>query len=52
MKKTVVLSIVSAVCLLAAPEKAALKIGFIPLTDCAPIVIAKEKGFLQNTVLM
>ncbi len=31
--------------LLAAPEKTKLKIGFIALTDCAPIVIAKEKGF-------
>lgn len=27
------------------PEKSALKLGFIPLTDCAPLVIAKEKGF-------
>jgi len=26
-------------------EKTALKLGFIPLTDCAPLVIAKEKGF-------
>ena len=33
--------------LLATPEKTKLKIGFIALTDCAPIVIAKEKGFLQ-----
>ena len=31
--------------LLAAPEKTKLKIGFIVLTDCAPLVIAKEKGF-------
>ena len=31
--------------LLAAPEKTKLKIGFIALTDCAPLVIAKEKGF-------
>lgn len=28
-----------------APEKAAVKIGFIPLTDCASVVIAAEKGF-------
>lgn len=48
MKKAVVLSVVSAAFLLAAPEKAALKIGFIPLTDCAPIVIAKEKGFFAK----
>ncbi|MBP6714067.1 MAG: ABC transporter substrate-binding protein [Aliarcobacter sp.] len=31
--------------LLAAPEKTKLKIGFIALTDCAPLVVAKEKGF-------
>ena len=30
--------------LLAAPEKTKLKIGFIALTDCAPLVIAKEGG--------
>ncbi|MFA6788344.1 MAG: CmpA/NrtA family ABC transporter substrate-binding protein [Arcobacteraceae bacterium] len=34
--------------LLAAPEKTKLKIGFIALTDCAPIVIAKEKGFFKK----
>ncbi len=28
-----------------APEKTELKIGFIPLTDCAPVVIAALKGF-------
>lgn len=33
--------------LLATPEKTKLKIGFIALTDCAPLVIAKEKVFLQ-----
>lgn len=33
---------------LAAIEKADLKIGFIPLTDCAPIIIAKEKGFFSK----
>lgn len=26
-------------------EKVNLEIGFIPLTDCAPLVVAKEKGF-------
>jgi nitrate/nitrite transport system substrate-binding protein len=26
-------------------EKDALKLGFIKLTDCAPIIIAKEKGY-------
>jgi nitrate/nitrite transport system ATP-binding protein len=37
-------------------EKINLDIGFIPLTDCAPLVIAKEKGFfaaqgLENVTL-
>ena len=34
--------------LLAAIEKPNIKIGFIALTDCAPIVIAKEKGFFAK----
>jgi nitrate/nitrite transport system ATP-binding protein len=29
-------------------EKVNLEIGFIPLTDCAPLAIAKEKGFFQK----
>ena len=29
-------------------EKTDLKIGFIALTDCAPIVIAQEKGFFKK----
>ena len=29
-------------------EKDQLKFGFIKLTDCAPIVIAKEKGFFEK----
>jgi nitrate/nitrite transport system substrate-binding protein len=33
--------------LMAVPEKTKLKIGFIALTDCAPLVIAKEKGFFK-----
>jgi two-component system, oxyanion-binding sensor len=28
-----------------APEHADLRLGFIPLNDCAPLVIAKEQGF-------
>jgi nitrate/nitrite transport system substrate-binding protein len=28
-----------------APEKTEVKVGFIPLTDCAPVVIAAVKGF-------
>jgi nitrate/nitrite transport system ATP-binding protein len=34
--------------LAAQPEKANLDIGFIPLTDCAPLVVAKEKGFFEK----
>ena len=30
------------------PEKENLKFGFIKLTDCAPLVIAKEKGFFEE----
>lgn len=29
-------------------EKVNLDIGFIPLTDCAPLVVAKEKGFFAK----
>jgi len=29
-------------------EKSDLKFGFIKLTDCAPLVIAKEKGFFED----
>jgi len=29
-------------------EKINLSLGFIPLTDCAPLVIAKEKGFFAK----
>ena len=30
------------------PEKQELKIGFIKLTDCAPLIIAYEKGFFED----
>src|SRR5205814_2421738 len=30
------------------PEKADLTLGFIPLTDCAPLVIASEKGIYKK----
>ena len=33
------------------PEQETVRIGFIPLTDCAPVVIAALKGFDKNTVL-
>jgi len=29
-------------------EKIDLQVGFIPLTDCAPLIVAKEKGFFQE----
>lgn len=29
-------------------EKVNLEIGFVPLTACAPIAVAKEKGFLRS----
>ncbi len=29
-------------------EKTQLNLGFIPLTDCAPLVVAKEKGFFHQ----
>lgn len=29
-------------------EKSSLKFGFIKLTDCAPLVIAKERGFFED----
>ncbi|MEA1916151.1 MAG: CmpA/NrtA family ABC transporter substrate-binding protein [Campylobacterota bacterium] len=45
---TGMLAISLAATLFAAPEKSDLKIGFIALTDCAPIVIAKEKGFFKK----
>jgi len=28
-----------------APEKSQVRVGFIPLTDCAPVVMASVKGF-------
>lgn len=39
---------VVATSLMAEIEKKKLTIGFIALTDCAPIVIAKEKGFFDK----
>jgi nitrate/nitrite transport system substrate-binding protein len=32
----------------ARPPKRVIKLGFIPLTDCAPLVIAKEMGFFAK----
>lgn len=33
-------------------EKPDLKLGFIKLTDCAPLVIAREKGFFEDEGLL
>lgn len=33
---------------LANPEKTQISIGMIPLTDCAPLVVAKEKGLFRQ----
>ena len=41
-----------ATAVLAEPEKKKLKIGFIALTDCAPLFIAKEKGFFKKYGLL
>ena len=46
LKVSLGLSIVAS-SLLATPEKTKLKIGFIALTDCAPLVVAQEKGFFK-----
>jgi nitrate/nitrite transport system substrate-binding protein len=46
-KGALVLSLATSIAM-AAPEKKDLKIGFIPLTDCAALVIAKEKGFFAK----
>jgi nitrate/nitrite transport system substrate-binding protein len=32
-------------------EKTRLTLGFIPLTDCAPLVVAKEQGFFERAGL-
>ncbi len=29
-------------------EKSAIKLGYIPLSDCAPLIVAKEKGFFEE----
>ncbi|MDC7244160.1 MAG: ABC transporter substrate-binding protein, partial [Sphaerochaetaceae bacterium] len=50
-KKLIITSLgvsIAASSLLAELEKKKLNIGFIALTDCAPIVIAKEKGFFKK----
>ena len=30
------------------PEKTDLKLGFVALLDCAPLVVAREKGFFND----
>ncbi|MCX6074691.1 MAG: CmpA/NrtA family ABC transporter substrate-binding protein [Campylobacterales bacterium] len=46
-KSALLLSLAASIAM-AAVEKKDLKIGFIPLTDCAALVIAKEKGFFTK----
>lgn len=53
--RTALASLVIAAQILSAPamaaskvEKPDLKFGFIKLTDCAPVLIAKEKGFFEE----
>ena len=42
------MALVAAAAVAAPPEKDELKLGFIKLTDCAPLVIAKERGFFED----
>lgn len=42
------LAVWATVVIAATPEKQELKIGFIKLTDCAPLVVAYEKGFFED----
>lgn len=30
------------------PEKPSLRLGFIPLTDCAPLVVAQDRGYFAD----
>jgi nitrate/nitrite transport system substrate-binding protein len=51
--RRVALALVIASCLsshaaAAPPEKEELKLGFIKLTDCAPLVVAQELGFFEE----
>ena len=32
-------------------EKTKLTLGFIPLTDCAPLIVAKERGYFAQAGL-
>ena len=47
-KSVLLLSLAASMAMATAVEKKDLKIGFIPLTDCAALVIAKEKGFFAK----
>ncbi len=52
LKKTIsFLSLGAAVAFSGELEKDELTFGFIKLTDCAPLVIAKEKGFFEDEEL-
>ncbi|MDP5040860.1 MAG: ABC transporter substrate-binding protein, partial [Paraglaciecola sp.] len=34
------------------PEQTTLTLGFIPLTDSAPLIVAKELGFFSKWTLI
>ena len=42
------LALWAAVVMADTPEKQELKLGFIKLTDCAPLIVAYEKGFFED----
>ncbi len=44
----VAFSLIGATAMAAEPEKQELKLGFIKLTDCAPLIVAYEKGFFED----
>ena len=46
-ERILLLAVAAALVAAAPPEKSQLKLGFIKLTDCAPLVIAKELGFFE-----
>lgn len=41
-------SLISVATSAAEPEKQELKLGFIKLTDCAPLIVAYEKGYFED----
>jgi nitrate/nitrite transport system substrate-binding protein len=47
VRRFLLAAVAAASCAAAPPEKSQLKLGFIKLTDCAPLVVAKELGFFE-----